>query len=49
MITNIDFLNEHYHEQIEALNSFIKDAYPYLPNQDNSLNLLRYRTLFAKS
>ncbi len=36
MIKNIDFVKEHYREQIEALNGFIKDAYPYLPNKDNS-------------
>ena len=30
-------LFEHYPEQIDALNGFIKDAYPYLPNRDNSL------------
>lgn len=34
---NIEFIQEHYTEQIHALNSFIKDVYPYLPNQDYSL------------
>ena len=37
MIKNIEFVLEHYPEQIDALNGFIKDAYPYLPHQDNSL------------
>lgn len=37
MINNIEFLQEHYSEQIHALNSFIKDVYPYLPHQDHSL------------
>jgi len=36
MIENIEFVKEHYTEQINALNGFIKDAYPYLPNKDNS-------------
>ena len=34
---NIDFLREHYSEQINALNSFIKDVYHFLPHQDHSL------------
>ena len=34
---NIKFIEEHYLEQIDALNSFIKDVYCYLPNQDHSL------------
>ncbi|QOY51964.1 nucleotidyl transferase AbiEii/AbiGii toxin family protein [Candidatus Sulfurimonas baltica] len=34
---NIEFIQEHYNEQIHALNSFIKDVYQYLPNQDHSL------------
>ncbi|WP_455756606.1 nucleotidyl transferase AbiEii/AbiGii toxin family protein [Sulfurimonas sp.] len=33
---NIEFIKEHYSEQIHALNSFIKDAYSSLPNQDYS-------------
>lgn len=37
MKQNVYFLQQHYSEQISALNSFIKDAYPYLPNKDNSL------------
>ncbi len=37
MIKNIEFVQEHYSEQIQALNSFIKDVYPYLPQQDHSL------------
>ncbi len=37
MIKNIKFVKEHYEDQINALNGFIKDAYPYLPKQDNSL------------
>ncbi len=36
MIKNIEFVKEHYSDQINALNGFIKDAYPYLPNKDNS-------------
>lgn len=36
MIENIEFVKEHYADQINALNGFIKDAYPYLPNKDNS-------------
>lgn len=31
------FIQEHYSEQIHALNSFIQDVYSYLPNQDHSL------------
>jgi len=37
MINNIDFIQEHYQDQIKAYNAFIKDVYPYLPNRDNSL------------
>ena len=37
MIKNIKFVKENYYEQIDALNSFIKDAFAYLPNQNNSL------------
>lgn len=37
MIKNTDFIKRHYAEQINALNGFIKDAYPCLPNHDNSL------------
>jgi len=37
MIHDINFLNKHYSEQINALNNFIEDAYDYLPNKDNSL------------
>jgi len=33
---NIEFIKEHYGEQIHALNSFIEDAYSSLPNQDHS-------------
>lgn len=33
---NIEFIHEHYSEQIHALNSFMGDAYKYLPNRDNS-------------
>ena len=33
---NIEFIKEHYGEQIHALNSFIEDAYRFLPNQDYS-------------
>ena len=33
---NIEFIKEHYAEQIHALNSFIEDAYSSLPNQDYS-------------
>lgn len=36
MIENVEFVKKHYSEQIDALNGFIKDAFPYLPNQDNS-------------
>ena len=34
---NIAFLNEHYHEQIQALNHFIADTYAFLPHKDRSL------------
>ncbi|MCF6172316.1 MAG: nucleotidyl transferase AbiEii/AbiGii toxin family protein [Campylobacteraceae bacterium] len=37
MINNIDFIKENYSDQINALNEFIKDVYPYLPNKNNSL------------
>ncbi len=37
MIKNVEFIKEHYAGQIDALNGFIQDAYPYLPNKDNSL------------
>lgn len=33
---NFTFIQEHYGEQIGALNSFIADAYKFLPNQDYS-------------
>ena len=33
---NLTFIQEHYGEQIGALNSFIEDAYKFLPNQDYS-------------
>ncbi|QOY53174.1 nucleotidyl transferase AbiEii/AbiGii toxin family protein [Candidatus Sulfurimonas baltica] len=33
---NIEFIKEHYSEQIHALNSFIQDAYSSLPNKDYS-------------
>lgn len=33
---NIEFIKEHYSEQIHALNCFIEDAYSFLPNQDYS-------------
>ena len=33
---NVEFIKEHYSEQIRALNSFIQDAYSFLPNQDYS-------------
>jgi len=33
---NIAFIKEHYAEQIHALNSFIEDAYKFLPNKDYS-------------
>ena len=36
MIKNKTFVTEHYQDQINALEGFIKDAYPYLPNNDNS-------------
>jgi hypothetical protein len=45
MIKNINFVKEHYNEQIEALNGFIEYAYPYLPNKDNSL--IRFDLLFS--
>ena len=37
MINNVDFIQEHYQDQIKAYNAFIKDAYPYLPGKNNSL------------
>ena len=33
---NVEFIKEHYSEQIHALNSFIEDAYKFLPNKDYS-------------
>ena len=33
---DIEFIKEHYSEQIYALNCFIEDAYTFLPNQDYS-------------
>ena len=33
---NINSIKEHYSEQIHALNSFIEDAYKFLPNKDYS-------------
>ncbi len=30
---NIEFIHEHYIEQIHALNSFIEDVYRFLPNK----------------
>ena len=36
MIKNRSFVVEHYQDQINALEGFIQDAYPYLPNSDNS-------------
>lgn len=35
MLKNIDFIKENYTDQIDALNQFITDAYPYLPNNDS--------------
>ena len=37
IINNVEFVQEHYSEQIDALNSFIADVYSYLPQQDHSL------------
>lgn len=34
---NIEFLHEHYLEQIQALNHFIEDAYKFLPQKNHSL------------
>ena len=36
MLKNIEFIKQHYSNQIETLNCFIDDAYPNLPNQDTS-------------
>ena len=36
-MSNIDFIQEHYAQQIHALNSFIKDVYSFLPQKDYSL------------
>lgn len=36
MLENTDFIKKHYSNQINTLNEFIKDAYPFLPNQDSS-------------
>lgn len=36
MLTNIEFIKTHYSNQINTLNDFIKDAYPFLPNKDTS-------------
>jgi len=44
---NLTFIQEHYAEQVDALNSFIEDAYKFLPNQDYSrlkLTFLLHRT-----
>jgi len=37
MIKNRAFVVKHYQDQINALEGFIQDAYPYLPNKNNSL------------
>lgn len=37
MSKNHEFVLEHYGEQIDAFNSFIEDAYTYLPENDHSL------------
>ncbi|MBL0709095.1 MAG: GNAT family N-acetyltransferase [Sulfurimonas sp.] len=37
MINNKEFIKENYSDQINALNEFIKDVFPCLPNRDNSL------------
>jgi len=47
MIKNIDFIKANYEDQINALNEFIEDAYPYLPNKDNSLIKLGGGTALA--
>jgi len=36
-LENIDFIRANYDLQIKALNQFMTDAYPFLPNRDNSL------------
>ena len=36
MTNNIDFIREHYQDQVKAYNAFIKEAYPYLPDKNNS-------------
>lgn len=36
-MNNIEFLLEHYQDQIKALNHFIADTYEFLPQQDRSL------------
>ncbi len=37
MIKELEFVEEHYADQIKALNGFIQDAYSYLPSKDSSL------------
>lgn len=37
MLTNTEFILKHYSSQINALNQFMTDAYPFLPDRDNSL------------
>lgn len=36
MIGNVPFVHKYYADQIDALKGFINDAFPYLPNRDNS-------------
>jgi len=40
MIKNNTFVMEHYQDQINALEGFIKDAYPYLPTMTTHRSVL---------
>ena len=45
---NVAFIKEHYAEQIHALNSFIEDAYSFLPNQDKYIDLSNHIRVLEK-
>ena len=47
MIENIEFIKEHYIDQVDTLNGFIKEAFPYLPHKDNSLIMFGGGTALA--
>ena len=45
---NVEFIKKHYSEQIHALNSFIEDAYSFLPNQDKYIDLSNHIRVLEK-